>query len=344
MVICKLDKLSSANTLCPLFCYNKLKTFQKFYFSKPWSTLLKMIDKLLDASLFWSFDHSGFVRHAKAFDETYQFPSGAKALITGGTSGIGAATALELANFGVDVTVTGRDQKKAISFTKNHSGLKFLELELSDWDRIGEAALNVDALDYLVLNAGGMPERFETNAQGVELQFASQLFGHYILSKKLQGLGKLKPKCRIVWVTSGGMYLKALDLSTIFTNEGYDKVSTYANVKRAQVTLLPFFKNEFPEQVVTAMHPGWAQTPGVKESIPVFNRLMKGRLRTPLEGADTILWLLGTKKHISSGGLYFDRRKVTEHLLSFTKKSEDKKTELEGLLRDSLITLRSREM
>lgn len=303
-----------------------------------------MLNKLLDASIFWSFDHSGFVRHAKTFDEALTFQPGTRALITGGTSGIGAAAAQELLNSGVDVTVTGRDPKKAKLLQAKTPGLKFLELDMADWDKFGDASLQVDTLDYLVLNAGGMPTHFQTNTQGVELQFASQLFGHYLLAKKLQSLGKLKKGARIVWVTSGGMYLQTLDLSTIFANASYDKVTTYANVKRAQVTLLPFFKNEFPDQVVTAMHPGWAQTPGVEEAIPGFNRVMNGRLRTPREGADTILWLLFTKKPITSGGFYFDRRQVKEHLFGFTKKSELKRSELEALLKDALVPMRSREL
>jgi len=194
----------------------------------------------------------------------------------------------------------------------------------------------VEPLDYLVLNASGMPDKFRTNQQGIELQFASQLFGHYILSHKLAQAGKLKPGARIVWVTSGGMYLKSLDVSTIFKNDKYDKVDNYANVKRAQVTLLPFFKKEFPNQIVTAMHPGWAATPGVDEAIPGFAKIMDGRLRTPLEGADTILWLLCSKKEIESGALYFDRKKVSPHFFLFTKKRNKQSIILENLLKLSL--------
>jgi NAD(P)-dependent dehydrogenase (short-subunit alcohol dehydrogenase family) len=183
-----------------------------------------------------------------------------------------------------------------------------------------------------VLNAGGMPESFETNRFGVELQFASQLFGHFLLARKLLAAGKLKPKARIVWVTSGGMYLKALDAKTVLHNSRYDKVATYANVKRAQVELLPYFARTFPEQLVTAMHPGWAATPGVANSIPGFSRLMQKRLRTPREGADTILWLLSTAKPLESGGLYFDRRRVTEHLLWYTRGRTQDVRKLQELL------------
>jgi dehydrogenase/reductase SDR family protein 12 len=169
-----------------------------------------------------------------------------------------------------------------------------------------------------------MPESFIKNAEGVELQFASQLCGHYFLIKKLKGRKKLNKDSKIIWVTSGGMYFSNLDLEIIFEDPNYDKVKVYANVKRAQVTLLDHLKMEFKDQTVTAMHPGWANTPGVSSSIPKFDKKMKGKLRTPLQGADTILWLLSTKERVESGMLYFDRKLVRKHFFWFTKVSEKK--------------------
>lgn len=291
-----------------------------------------MWDRLLDASIFWSFDQSGYLRHEKKFDEPYCFVNGSKALITGGTSGIGKATALEMVKHQVKVTITGRDVNKGTELQKNTLNLSFKKLDLCSWAEFDPLIEQLASLDHLVLNAGGMPEQFQTNSEGIELQFASQLFGHYILAHKLNKAGKLKPGARIIWVTSGGMYLKALDLETITKNGHYDKVAQYANVKRAQVTLLPFFKEKFPQQTVIAMHPGWAETPGVEEALPKFSRIMKGRLRSPLQGADTILWALGTKKQLESGALYFDRRKVNPHKFFFTRVSSLKSHELEKLL------------
>lgn len=295
-----------------------------------------MLSKLLDASIFWSFDLTGYLRHEKEFNETYQFPEGSKALITGGTSGIGEAAALEMIKHGVLVTIIGRGVMKGEALEKTHPNLNFKKMDMAEWSDFDSLVNQVDPLDYLVLNAGGMPEKFSTNKQGIESQFASQLFGHYILTYKLAHAGKLKPGARIVWVTSGGMYLKSLDIHTIFKNEKYDKVDNYANVKRAQVTLLPFFKKEFPNQIVTAMHPGWAATPGVDEAIPGFAKIMKGRLRTPLQGADSILWLLSSKKEIKLGGLYFDRKKVSPHFFWFTKKSNKQGPVLQNLLKLSI--------
>ena len=97
---------------------------------------------------------------------------------------------------------------------------------------------------------------------------------------------------------------------------------------------MPFLKEEFPDQIITAMHPGWVATPGVSSAIPKFDKKMKGRLRSPLQGADTILWLLATRKPIESGSLYFDRKKVKTHFFWFTKSSDKKLPELVELLKD----------
>ena len=286
-----------------------------------------MWNKLLDLSIFWSFDLSGFLRHQKSFKEEIKFKAGKFALITGGTSGLGKATAIEMANQGIKVIITGRNLERG-NVIAEHPNIEFIQWDMTDWSQIKNVIEKTPKLDYLVLNAGGMPNAFETNSQGIELQFASQLFGHYYLAKDLRKNKKLKHNARIVWVTSGGMYLKNLDLETITENTTYDKVSTYANVKRAQVTLLEYFKEQFPEQLVLAMHPGWAATPGVESAIPGFAKKMQGRLRSSIQGADSILWLLSTDSQLESGALYFDRQKVSKHLFWFTKKSEKLKEAL----------------
>lgn len=298
-----------------------------------------MLNKILDLSIYYSFDKSGYLRHEKDFDDEYAFEPQSKALITGGTSGIGQAASLELAQNGVHNVITGRNQIKGEKAANEHKNIQFHVLDMQNWDQISTFVNAVFPLDYVVLNAGGMPSDFSQNQYGVESQFASQLFGHFYLLKELQKEKKLKKGTKIVWVTSGGMYLRNLDLPKITeVVSDYDKVATYANVKRAQVTLLPFFKDEFPDQVVTAMHPGWAETPGVAIAIPKFDKKMEGRLRTPKQGADTILWLLGTKKNIESGGLYFDRKKVKTHFFWFTKKSDKRIDDLIKILKSKSIS------
>jgi len=57
------------------------------------------------------------------------------------------------------------------------------------------------------------------------------------------------------------------------------------------------------------MHPGWAATPGIEASLPGFSRLIGPRLRTPEEGADTIVWLAAAPEATrSTGRFWLDRR------------------------------------
>jgi hypothetical protein len=64
------------------------------------------------------------------------------------------------------------------------------------------------------------------------------------------------------------------------------------------------------------MHPGWAQTPGVTDSLPGFDKIAKPILRTPEQGADTIVWLVAAAEPSrSSGRFWHDRRVRPTHYL-----------------------------
>ncbi|MDH3788627.1 MAG: hypothetical protein OES53_08695, partial [Xanthomonadales bacterium] len=59
---------------------------------------------------------------------------------------------------------------------------------------------------------------------------------------------------------------------------------------------------------VNAMHPGWADTPGVRHSLPGFHKLTRAILRTPEQGADTIVWLAAAPEAAEhSGKFWLDR-------------------------------------
>jgi NAD(P)-dependent dehydrogenase (short-subunit alcohol dehydrogenase family) len=89
--------------------------------------------------------------------------------------------------------------------------------------------------------------------------------------------------------------------------EDYDGVTAYARAKRAQVALNAEWARRHPDSpVFSAMHPGWADTPGVQQSLPGFRRVTRPILRTPEQGADTILWLAGSE--VASGLFWLDRK------------------------------------
>jgi dehydrogenase/reductase SDR family protein 12 len=101
-------------------------------------------------------------------------------------------------------------------------------------------------------------------------------------------------------------------------------VIAYAQAKRAPVILTEPWAKELAGSGITvnAMHPGWADPPGVQTSLPTFRRLSRRILRTPEQGADTIIWLAVAESAAGkTGKFWFDRRERGTHLLPRTQSS-----------------------
>jgi hypothetical protein len=104
--------------------------------------------------------------------------------------------------------------------------------------------------------------------------------------------------------------------------------------KRMQVVLAELLAEELATSGVTvsAMHPGWADTPAVRSSLPRFWSLMRHRLRTPAEGADTVIWLAASPAARARSGLFwFDRQPRSTHLLPWTRESASDRAALREL-------------
>ena len=108
----------------------------------------------------------------------------------------------------------------------------------------------------------------------------------------------------------------------------YSPTTAYARSKRAQVELLPLLARRWAGagSGVHATHPGWADTPGVDESLPRFHRLTGPLLRDAEGGADTTVWLAATDPQPRSGQLWHDRRSRPTHLLRRTRTDESSAT------------------
>ena len=73
-----------------------------------------------------------------------------------------------------------------------------------------------------------------------------------------------------------------------------------------------------------ALHPGWADTPGVEDALPTFRKVVGRFLRTPEEGADTLVWLAADDREPlrTNGGFWHDRELRSIHKLSSTRKTD----------------------
>jgi NAD(P)-dependent dehydrogenase (short-subunit alcohol dehydrogenase family) len=90
----------------------------------------------------------------------------------------------------------------------------------------------------------------------------------------------------------------------------YGGSKQYAIAKRAQVTLTEMWAMRAPQTEFVSMHPGWADTPGVQESIPGFRKVTAPILRTASEGADTIAWLAVVNPLPERNGSFWSDREI----------------------------------
>lgn len=287
--------------------------------------LTDLIDDAIEISVVGSFSRIGYAVRRRLFGWTPADPgslSGRTFLVTGPTSGLGRAATEALAALGARVILVGRrpdrlaDLRDALVRTYGGDRFPIVVADMAALDSVRAAAEWILAseprLDVVVDNAGAMfPERAES-PDGIEATFATMVVGPFALIAGLLPLLRRTGRGRVIAVTSGGMYAQRLDLDDLeWTREAYQGTRAYARAKRAQVALIREWARRIPasEVTFTAMHPGWADTPGLSASLPAFRSLMASILRTPAEGADTIVWLAATVSPlVAHGRLYLDRR------------------------------------
>jgi dehydrogenase/reductase SDR family member 12 len=283
------------------------------------------------------FTNIGYRLHARRFDPVDVDMTGKTVIVTGATGGLGRAAAERLAGLGARTVVVGRDEAKLAAVETEMEGeVLGLRADLSLMSEVRDLARRLleaeDRIDVLVNNVGVLlPERAET-PEGLEKTFAVDLAGQFLLTNLLIPRLEESAPARIVNVTSGGMYSERIDPADLQSERGeYRGAAAYARAKRGQVIVTGMWGQRLAGTGVTvhAMHPGWARTEGVASSLPTFDKLMRPFLRSPEEGADTIVWLAADPGPAeTTGRLWFDRRIVEEHLVDRTRETEADREEL----------------
>ncbi len=278
-----------------------------------------------------SFDRLGFRRHARAFraSELEVRLEGRACLVTGANAGLGKATALALAARGAQVRLLCRDAgraEEARDEIRRVTGNGAVAADVVDLAALGSVRSYVESarlarVDLLVHNAGVLPAERTLTADGLELTFATHVAGPHLLTRLLEGPLRASADARVIFVSSGGMYTQRLSLDDLrWERRAYDGVRAYAQTKRMQVILARAWADALAGSAVSvySMHPGWADTAGVRTSLPRFHALTRALLRTPAEGADTIVWLAVKRAAPPAGGFWFDREERWTHLLPWT--------------------------
>jgi NAD(P)-dependent dehydrogenase (short-subunit alcohol dehydrogenase family) len=286
---------------------------------------VNLLDSVMDALVVPGYTSLGYTVRSRDWERLPRM-DGRTVLVTGATSGIGRAAAEGFARLGARVIVLARSEERglrAVGEIVHATGNEDVELVIGDLADLGSlrdaAATITDPLDVLVHNAGVLPPERSLSADGIELTLATNVVGPFALTALLTERLAAASPARIVTVSSGGMYAQALDLDDLQLATGtYRGNVAYARTKRAQVVLTQEWTRRLAGRGITAhaMHPGWVDTPGIEDSLPHFHRLLRPVLRTPEQGADTVVWLGAAAEPLGTPGRFWHDRRVrpTERL------------------------------
>ena len=298
------------------------------------------VDRTLEFAVVPSFTRIGYdvrsrLEHWTRLDQ-YDL-TGRVVVITGATSGLGLSAARAFLAAGATVEILGRDAAKTAAVCGRlradamPGSVGFLVADTADLDAVrtvcDELADRHGAIHALIHNAGALDREYALSPQGIERTVASQVVGPFLMTGLLLPMLRAAPGSRVLWVSSGGMYTQPLSAAAFDSGpEGYRGAVAYARAKRAQVTLAQMWAEQLrPDRVtVHAMHPGWADTPGVRKSLPTFRRVTGPLLRSAQQGVDTLVWLAADDGAPldTTGMFWLDRRPRAIHRLPSTRRSD----------------------
>ncbi|XP_049393841.1 short-chain dehydrogenase TIC 32, chloroplastic-like isoform X1 [Solanum stenotomum] len=288
---------------------------------------------------------SGFSYSSTAEEVTHGIDgSGLTAIVTGASSGIGAETSRVLALRGVHVIIAvrnmtaGKDVKEAILKEIPAAKVDVMELDLSSFDSVKKFAADFissgHSLNILINNAGVMAIPFMLSKDNIELQFATNHLGHFLLTNLL--LEKMKETAcetkregRIVNVASDAHYLtypEGIRFDKINDQESYRKFSAYGQSKMANILstyeLAKHLKEDGVEITANSLNPG-AISSNLFRHMTIVNGLVstigKLLLKNVQQGASTTCYIALNPQVKGVSGEYFQ----DNNLATPSKKARD---------------------
>ena len=250
------------------------------------------------------------------------FMKGKRIIITGPTSGIGREIAIGLSALGAEIVLGCRDVRLGGELTEEimrRTGSKSIAVmhidtsnQQSVRDFVRQYHRAYPRLDVLINNAGLNRTTRQTSVNGIELTFATNVLGYYLLTHELLNLLKSSATARIVNVAS--TFASDLDLDDLqFKRRPYDGVKAYAQSKACDRLLTWAFARRLEKSsvAVNAMAPGLVPETGLYRDTPEPMRLMLKQRggRSAAEGADTAVWLASSHEVEGVSGKFFEQRR-----------------------------------
>jgi NAD(P)-dependent dehydrogenase (short-subunit alcohol dehydrogenase family) len=244
--------------------------------------------------------------------------SGQRAIVTGGSSGIGIETARALASAGAEVTLAVRNveagEKVAQELTEStgNPAIKVAELNLTDQQSVAAfASAWRGPLHILINNAGIMMSPLDRTPEGWELQFATNHVGHFALALGLHPALAQANGARIVALSSPGHLAAPVDFDDLaWETRDYDPSLAYGMSKSANVLFAVEATNRWGGDgiVANAVAPGSILT-NLQRYMPAetLNNIRGMPIwKTPEQGAATSVLVATSSELDGVGGRYFE--------------------------------------
>ena len=242
-------------------------------------------------------------------------------LITGGTSGIGRATAVALASMGARVGITGRDRDRAhgaataIAAASGNRAVDVFVADMSSQAEVrrlaGEVLANYPRLDVLLNNVGGFWAHRHVTADGLEHTFALNHLAPFLLTNLLLERLIASAPARVVTVSSGAQSMGRIDFDDLMGETRYSGQRAYNQSKLANVMFTYELARRLEGTGVTAtvLHPGMTSTGfGAEDTARGWGpliALMRPFMNKPDKGARTSVYLASSPAVEGQTGTYF---------------------------------------
>lgn len=244
------------------------------------------------------------------------------AVITGPTSGIGKVTALALAQQGYHLVLLARSQEKAEELAKSIGGERstdFFITDLSSLNSVRDAVRylrnSYQKIDLLVNNAGLIIDDRAFSADSIELTFANNHLGHFLLTTELIELLKASGNARVVHVSSEAHRFANFKIDELVNPPRYTHFIVYANTKLANVLFSNELSERYSSQGITSnsLHPGTISSGfggASKGLVKWFVNLGKPFFKNVEQGALTSIFLATSPDVEGKTGGYYENQKM----------------------------------
>jgi NAD(P)-dependent dehydrogenase (short-subunit alcohol dehydrogenase family) len=247
-------------------------------------------------------------------------------VITGGTSGIGEVTALELAQMGARIVLVGRDKSRAQTtlarLRERGPGLahavRYADLtRLAEMKRVAAQIAGAEPrIDVLINNAGAMFAARRVTEDGLERTFALNHMAYFVVTEGLRERLIASAGARIVNTASDAHRVATLDFEDLQSEKGFGAVQAYCCSKLCNILFTRELARRLDGTGVTAncLHPGFIATRFGDQSGGLISPMMwlaKFFAISPTEGAKTVVYLASSPKVDGVSGKYFYKCRAT---------------------------------